>query len=473
MTGWLDPTRPYAIAHRGASAYALGNTLRAFELACDLGAAFWEVDIRTAGDGVLVAHHDAVTSSGLVIATTAAEDLATDCDVPTLDAVIALALQRGAGIYADIKDADPVSVAYALQRSGLEKAILGAFEPAAVAALRAAGVTYPTSALVPLDVDPFVHAAQADIIHLCWERMERPQDMLTPEFLTSAMAKGQRIVLWHEEDPDRMAELRSLPILGICSDTPELVQPFCAPVDWRVKTVAHRGANSVAPENTVPAASCAFAAGFDWVELDVRTSADGQLVVIHDATVDRTTDGSGLVADLPMSALRGLDAGDWFDPHFAGVRLPTLNEMLNCARRWKRGIYIEIKHADAIAVLREVQLAEMVERCFFWGWDYGGLRAIKAADPAARIMTRRMDFERLEDCFAGLSPDIIEYDSTDDWSDIEAAREYGADLMICYMGRDPEVFDRVIAARPDIVNIDDLFTFRLRMEAAGLDTHGG
>jgi glycerophosphoryl diester phosphodiesterase len=472
MTHWLDPVRPYAIAHRGASAYARANTLRAFDLASDLGAEFWEVDIRTSGDGVLVAHHDATTASGLTVKTSTAEALAADCDVPRLDAVIARALARGAGIYADIKDADPLAVAGALRQAGLERAILGAFDPAAVAALKAARVTYPNAALVPLGADPFVHAAGADIIHLCWEKMDRPQDLLSPEFLARAAAQGQRIVLWHEEDPARMADLRGLPILGICSDTPELVHPFRAPAAWPVRTVAHRGANSVAPENTLPAAACAFAAGFDWVELDLHTSADGELVVIHDAEVDRTTNGTGRVADMPMSELRALDAGGWFDPHFAGVRLPTLAEMLDCARAWGRGIYVEIKDADALAALREVQEAGIVARCIFWGWDYDGLRAIKAADPKARIMTRRMDFGPLEDCFAGFSPDIIEYDSTDDWSDMEAARAFGADLMICYMGRDPEVFDRVIAARPDIANIDDIFTFRRRMEAAGLDTHG-
>lgn len=472
MTNWLDPLRPYAIAHRGASAYARGNTLRAFDIASDLGADFWEVDIRTSGDGVLVAHHDAQTAGGLPVSGTTAATLAGRCEVPSLAAVIALAMQRGAGIYADIKDADPVAVARDLAAAGVERAILGAFDPGAIAALNAAGVTYPNAALVPLGSDPFTHAAGADIIHLCWERMARPQDMLTPEFLSKARANGQRVVLWHEEDPSRMADLRCLPILGICSDTPELVHPFRAPAEWPVRTVAHRGANSVAPENTLPAASCAFAAGFDWVELDVRTSADGELVVIHDADAGRTTDGSGLVIDTPVAELRALDAGGWFHPHFSGVPVPTLAEMLDCARRWGRGLYVEIKHADPIAVLREVQRADMVKHCFFWGWDYDGLRAIKASDPDARIMTRRMDFDRLEDCFADLSPDIIEYDSTDDWSDMAAARGYGVELMICYMGRDPDVFDKVIAARPDIVNIDDLFTFRRRMASAGLDTHG-
>ena len=472
MTDWRDPPRPYAIAHRGASAYAPGNTLRAFELASDLGAEFWEIDIRTASDGVLVVHHDPTTAAGTPVARMTAADLA-GAGTPTLAKVIALAQSRGAGLYADIKDADPAAVAHALAAAGVERAILGAFDPAAVVALRDMGAPYPVAALVPLGADPFVHAAGADIIHLCWEKMDRPQDMLTPAFLDRARALGQRIVLWHEEDPARMDALRDLPILGICSDTPELVHPFRAPPAWPVRTVAHRGANTVAPENTRPAAASAFAAGVDWVELDLRTSSDGKLIVIHDSAVDRTTDAAGLVIDQDFDTLRRLDAGTWFDPHFAGTRLPTLTEMLAEASRWNRGLYIEIKHADPLQTLAEVQAAGMVERCFFWGWDHDGLRAIKAADPQAHIMTRRMDHDRLEDCFADLAPSIIEYDSTDDWGDMDAARAFGADLMVCYMGRDADVMDRVIAARPDIVNIDDLPLLRRRMEAAGLDTHGG
>ena len=470
MTTWLTPPRPYAIAHRGASAYAAANTLRAFSVASDLGADFWEVDIRTSADGVLVAHHDPVTPSGWLITDRTAAQLAQECGAPTLDAVVALALEREAGLYADIKAADPLEVARAMAATGLERVILGTFDRATVTTLRAAGVSYPTAALVPLGADPFAHAAEADIIHLCWEAMDRPQETLTPAFLERAQSAGKYIVLWHEEDPDRMAGLRDLPILGICSDTPELVHPFRAPADWAVKTVAHRGANAIAPENTVPSARCALAQGFDWVELDVRTSSDGALVVIHDAAVDRTTDGSGLVVDKTMAELRALDAGGWFDNHFTETRLPTLAEMLVEARRWGRGVYIEIKHADPLAVLAEVQATGMVARCFFWGWNYDDLRKITAADPNARVMTRRQDFARLDACFEDLPAFIIEYDSTEDWSEGDAAREFGATLMICYMGRDAGEMDRVIAARPDIVNIDDMALFRRRLRAAGLQT---
>lgn len=94
---------------------------------------------------------------------------------------------------------------------------------------------------------------------------------------------------------------------------------------------AHRGASHHAPENTLSAFRLARTLGADGVELDVRLSQDGVVVVVHDATVDRTTDGTGAVADLTLAELRELDAGSWFSPHFAGEHIPTLVEVLETA----------------------------------------------------------------------------------------------------------------------------------------------
>jgi glycerophosphoryl diester phosphodiesterase len=96
--------------------------------------------------------------------------------------------------------------------------------------------------------------------------------------------------------------------------------------------VAHRGYSSVAPENTLPALAGAVLAGATLVEFDVRTTADGVPVVIHDRTVDRTTSGSGQVWDLMLDEVRALDAGGWFSPAFAGVRVPLLEEVLDLLR---------------------------------------------------------------------------------------------------------------------------------------------
>lgn len=88
----------------------------------------------------------------------------------------------------------------------------------------------------------------------------------------------------------------------------------------------HRGASADAPMNTLPAFELAAAQGADGIELDVWLSKDGQVVIIHDATVNGTTDGTGRVQELTLAQLRELDAGGWFDPSFAGTRIPTLDE---------------------------------------------------------------------------------------------------------------------------------------------------
>ena len=81
--------------------------------------------------------------------------------------------------------------------------------------------------------------------------------------------------------------------------------------------IAHRGDSTNAPENTLAAFEAAIDAGATAVELDLRCTADGHVVVIHDRTVDRTTDGDGAVENLDLNQVRGLDAGGWFDERFA------------------------------------------------------------------------------------------------------------------------------------------------------------
>jgi glycerophosphoryl diester phosphodiesterase len=121
--------------------------------------------------------------------------------------------------------------------------------------------------------------------------------------------------------------------------------------------VAHRGGAKLAPENTLEAFQRAIALWrADILETDVHLSADGEVVVIHDPTVDRTTDGSGRVRDLPWAALRELDAGHRFRAldgtspfRGAGVRLPHIDELLESFPRMR--INVECKAAEAAAPL--------------------------------------------------------------------------------------------------------------------------
>ena len=98
------------------------------------------------------------------------------------------------------------------------------------------------------------------------------------------------------------------------------------------RVIAHRGFSGAAPENTLAAFEKAIEVGADMFELDVLLSRDGRVVVIHDDTLDRTTDGEGKVAAFTLAELKKLDAGSWFSAEFAGERIPTLEEALRLAK---------------------------------------------------------------------------------------------------------------------------------------------
>ncbi|HET7089154.1 MAG TPA: glycerophosphodiester phosphodiesterase family protein, partial [Anaerolineae bacterium] len=97
----------------------------------------------------------------------------------------------------------------------------------------------------------------------------------------------------------------------------------------RPLNLAHRGASAYAPENTLAAFRLAAEMGADGLEIDAKLSRDGAIVILHDATVDRTTSGSGRVSDLTLSQLKSLDAGSKFRSRFAGEHVPTLDEVID------------------------------------------------------------------------------------------------------------------------------------------------
>jgi len=131
---------------------------------------------------------------------------------------------------------------------------------------------------------------------------------------------------------------------------------------WREEgpvCVAHRGGLALAPENTLAAFANAIKLGCNWAELDVRASKEGALVVIHDGTVDRTTNGTGTVAELSLRQLKKLDAGAKFSRKFAGQRIPTLEQVLR-AVRGKLNMLVEIKakgiEEKVVAALRKTRM---------------------------------------------------------------------------------------------------------------------
>src|SRR5579862_8762347 len=109
--------------------------------------------------------------------------------------------------------------------------------------------------------------------------------------------------------------------------------------------IGHRGAAGLAPENTLAALRKAHAVGCRWVEIDLRLTADGALVLLHDERIDRTTNGRGRVARFPWAALQRYDAGGWFDPAFAGEPVPSLAEAIAVLGECGLGANVELKCA--------------------------------------------------------------------------------------------------------------------------------
>lgn len=149
--------------------------------------------------------------------------------------------------------------------------------------------------------------------------------------------------------------------------------------------IAHRGASGRFPENTLIAFGAAIAAGARMCELDVRLSADGALVVIHDETVDRTTDGRGAVGAMTLAELKRLDAGARFGPGFAGERIPTLDEVFALAGD-RCALNLEIKSAGAEAALcAAIRAHDALESALVSSFDWAALAIVRHLEPRARL----------------------------------------------------------------------------------------
>ncbi|WP_406687695.1 glycerophosphodiester phosphodiesterase [Rossellomorea vietnamensis] len=129
----------------------------------------------------------------------------------------------------------------------------------------------------------------------------------------------------------------------------------------QVENIAHRGAAAYAPENTIASYDLAVDMKADYIEIDVQRSKDGELVVIHDTSVDRTTDGSGKVGDLTLEEMKSLDAGSWKGEQFAGEEIPTFEEVLD-RYHGKVGILIEMKSPELYPGIEEQVADALKER---------------------------------------------------------------------------------------------------------------
>jgi glycerophosphoryl diester phosphodiesterase len=149
--------------------------------------------------------------------------------------------------------------------------------------------------------------------------------------------------------------------------------------------IGHRGAAALAPENTWASFDVALELGVDAIETDIRATSDGELVLIHDEELDRTTDGQGPIRATPWSVVSQLDAGSWYDAAFGGARIPCLDDtLLRYGQRTQ--LVLEIKQAGIeLQVLELVQRLNLLGRVTFTSFDFEVVRHIKAQAKTAWV----------------------------------------------------------------------------------------
>jgi glycerophosphoryl diester phosphodiesterase len=203
----------------------------------------------------------------------------------------------------------------------------------------------------------------------------------------------------------------------------------------------------------------ALTLGADWIELDVHLTRDHALAVIHDETLDRTTNGHGLVKDHSMAQLKELDTGAWFDPQYAGQRIPTLDEVLDWARPRGTLVDIEIKNAPIYyqgieeRVVAALDRADMSKQVIVISFDHAAVARLKALD--SRVATGVLYAARPVDGGIDLARQAQADALLPHWAYVtpEDVREaHAAGLAVApWTSSDPVVLQQLIAAGVDAI----------------------
>lgn len=170
----------------------------------------------------------------------------------------------------------------------------------------------------------------------------------------------------------------------------------------------HRGANCIAPENTLASADSCIKYGIDVMETDVKVSSDSVFFLLHDWTLDRTTDGSGYMYEHPASYIDSLDAGSWFGEEWAGQKVPRFQELLAKARQGGLQITVDYKDGDIDKIVDLIKEEDMLNDTYFTFSNDEDVIAFRAKYPEIRTLQAYLrEPEDLDIIISTMDPDII------------------------------------------------------------------
>jgi glycerophosphoryl diester phosphodiesterase len=221
-----------------------------------------------------------------------------------------------------------------------------------------------------------------------------------------------------------------------------------------VDVVCHRGANEYAPENTRAAAELCIDWGVAYVEIDVRTSKDGVLYILHDPWLNRTTNGKGFIFQLTSGEIDQLDAGSWFDKKFAGEKVPRLDPYLR-AIKGRIKVYFDVKAADLKQLIALVYDVGLEKDCFFWFDRKEKALEFRELDKQLPLKVNVGNVDDVREAADRYRANIVETslgNMTDDL--VDACRARDLRIMILQTKNDPEAFQKIVERRADLVNLD-------------------
>lgn len=227
--------------------------------------------------------------------------------------------------------------------------------------------------------------------------------------------------------------------------------------------LAHRGLVQHAPENTIPAFAAAIELGLS-IELDVYQTHDEHLVVIHDRTVDRTTNGTGEVTKMTLDEIRKLDAGGWFDPRFNGEKVPTLEEVFKRIRERQRTPVTIALNMKVISpgieknIVRLVEKYEMFDQLCAFGQSSDSSRRFKQANPKLQT-TVYLNSSEVDQFTAALRDplaDCLWVKFIPNAEAMEYARELGKQVWLgLHIGENqPDLWDQARTVKMDAICTD-------------------
>lgn len=223
----------------------------------------------------------------------------------------------------------------------------------------------------------------------------------------------------------------------------------------RVVAIAHRGEHLQHPENTIPAFEEAVRVGADFIEVDVRTTADGKLVLSHDVTVDRCTNGQGKISEMTFDQVQALDAGIKTGPQFSGVRIPTFDQALDLARG-RIGIYVDVKNASAQDLVSHIDSHGMSGHVVIY-CSLNLAKEIQRLNPKLKVMPESSSVEHAKLLIDQLHPNVIAFDARDFTPEVIAVVKHGGiEIYVDRMGTtdNPDGWQSAIDAGADGIQTD-------------------